>query len=165
MQKDKGKEVIEDVFPSQLNDVFSKVIQDREVIIAFQNSLIRQIGECSKVDENKGNDVIEGGVVNGKTWRAVLFQPQEVFNDNWCMECKGFNLAQRRKDVLLWCNKRKIELFAILEPRIKEVNLLDAMSIFNEEWQWISAESGGKSRIIVIWRKGKVIVFPSITDF
>lgn len=74
---------------------------------------------------------------------------------------RGFSEPLRRREILHMCNKKKIDILGILETKIKDEEVQEAMSMFREEWKWLVASNFGKSRIIVIWRANTVSISAS----
>lgn len=59
------------------------------------------------------------------------------------------------------CNKKKIDIFGILETKIRVEEVDEIMSIFKDEWQWVASSIFGRCRIIIVWRKNAVTVVSS----
>lgn len=69
---------------------------------------------------------------------------------------RGFSKSLRRRDVLCKCNRKKTDLFCILEGKIRRNKLKRCLKIFDEEWEWSANIVNDRAKMILFWRRKTV---------
>lgn len=71
---------------------------------------------------------------------------------------RGFSEPLKRQQTPRSCTQRKFDVFCLLETKIPLANVDDCLKIFPHDWECTYSGSGLRSRIILLWRKDKVVI-------